>query len=68
MGHPAPPSDDNARSLESLRAAIDAVDQRLVALLNERGRLVVEIGELKRQSRSRIYAPSRETEVFQRVD
>ncbi len=67
MGQPAPPSNHNEGSLESLRAGIDQIDTHLVKLLNERGKLVVEIGELKRQSSAQIYAPSRETEVFQRV-
>ncbi|HVZ93467.1 MAG TPA: prephenate dehydratase [Phycisphaerales bacterium] len=56
-----------ARPLSELRAAIDSVDQRLIQLLNERARLVVEVGESKRESGAPIYAPHREAEVLQRV-
>ena len=34
-------------SLEDLRTRIDAVDQKLVELLNDRARIVVEVGKLK---------------------
>ena len=45
-GH-APPT-AAPRELPVLRAAIDEVDSRLVLLLNERARLVVEVGARKR--------------------
>jgi chorismate mutase/prephenate dehydratase len=70
MGDSAPPPNPEKQPtepLEALRAGIDQIDRKLVDLLNERGKLVLDIGELKRQSNSRIYAPSRETAVFQRV-
>lgn len=55
------------RPLEELRVLIDGVDRRLVELLNERARLVVEVGRSKRSSGVPIYAPHREAEVLQRV-
>ena len=67
MGDTAPPSDTGQPTLDSLRDGIDRLDQQLVELLNERGKLVLEIGELKRLSNSKFYVPSRETAVFQRV-
>jgi chorismate mutase/prephenate dehydratase len=59
---------DNAASpLDGLRARIDELDARLVELLNERARVVVEIGHLKQQTSAPIYAPDREKRVMARV-
>jgi len=58
---------EDSRALESLRAKIDRVDKRLVDLLNERARLVVEVGSVKRGSDTPIYAPHREAQVLQRA-
>ena len=49
------------------RKAIDALDAKLVALLNERTRHVLGIGEIKRKAGEEIYVPSRERQVFQRI-
>jgi len=54
-------------TLAHLRAAIDAVDTRLVAALNERSRLVVEVGKLKRTTGVPVYAPHREAQVLAKV-
>jgi chorismate mutase/prephenate dehydratase len=53
--------------LAELRARIDELDTRLIELLNERARVVVEIGELKRGSGAPIYAPHREAAVLEKV-
>lgn len=58
---------ENPRQLPELRALIDSVDERLVALLAERARLVVEVGAAKRGSGVSIYVPSREREVIERA-
>jgi len=54
-------------SLEELRKRIDELDHQLVRLLNERARVVVEIGKLKSKTDKPIYAPDREKEVFARI-
>ena len=56
-----------ARSLEELRPLIDQVDMEIVRLLNERAKLVVEVGRFKRSSGSPIYAPHREQAVLAKV-
>ena len=53
--------------LESLRRRIDELDERLVSMLNERARLVVDVGHLKRGDGTPIYAPHREADVLDRV-
>ena len=54
-------------SLEELRNRIDELDHQLVQLLNERARVVVEIGKLKNKTGIAVYAPDREKEVFARI-
>src|ERR1039458_1941794 len=59
---------DEARSrLEDLRILIDDVDRRVVELLNDRTRVVEEIGRVKRQAALPIYEPKREDQVFANV-
>ncbi|MBC8523311.1 prephenate dehydratase [PVC group bacterium] len=53
--------------LDGLRTKIDELDQKLVSLLSERAKVVVKVGELKRDNETPIYAPHREREVLERV-
>jgi chorismate mutase/prephenate dehydratase len=62
----APAGDDGA-ALQPLREQIDALDSRIVELLNERARVVVEIGKVKQQHNAPIYAPDRERMVLDKV-
>lgn len=57
----------DSAALADLRRRIDRIDKKLVALLNERAGLVVEVGKTKRGSGAPIYAPHREAEVLARV-
>src|SRR5713101_25421 len=66
---PSTPS-DNAASLEhlaALRRRVDEIDRRLIEIISERARVVVEIGKAKQASGTPIYAPHREAEVLARV-
>src|SRR4051794_23990782 len=54
-------------ALEPLRRQIDAMDAKIVALLNDRANIVVEIGKLKQQNNAPIYAPDREKAVLEKV-
>jgi len=51
-------------ALAERRRLIDDVDRRLVELLNERTRVVEEIGRIKSAAQMPIYEPKREDEVF----
>jgi len=53
--------------IDDLRIKIDEIDQKLVELLNERARVVVEIGKLKSKTGSPVYAPDREKEVLEKI-
>lgn len=52
-------------SLKTIRDQIDALDERLVGLLNERASLAQRIGHLKQDGTA--YRPEREAQVLQRV-
>ena len=54
-------------ALADCRSRIDVVDRRLVAILNERTRIVEQIGRIKREMEMPIYEPKREDEVYQNV-
>ena len=51
-------------ALTDCRSRIDVVDRRIVALLNERTRIVEQIGSVKQTMRMPIYEPKREDDVF----
>ncbi|MBI5445680.1 MAG: prephenate dehydratase [Deltaproteobacteria bacterium] len=53
--------------LQALRQGIDEVDRRLLALLNERAKLALEVGKLKSSLRASPYAPSREEDLLRRL-
>jgi chorismate mutase-like protein len=54
-------------SIDDLRARIDAIDERLVELLNQRMTCALEIGRLKHESGLDIYQPDREKDVVRHV-
>ena len=49
------------------RDKIDSVDQRIVELLNERARYVLEIGALKRTLKLPVYEPRRESAIMENI-
>ena len=51
-------------TLPEIRKKIDAIDEGLLALLNERADLVHEVGVTKRAQKAEIYAPEREEQVL----
>ena len=59
--------EENAERLALLRREIDALDKKLVDLLNERAKVVIGIGEIKQADGTPIYAPDRESAVLKRV-
>jgi len=53
-----------APELLALREQIDAVDRELLALLNRRAGLALEVGEIKKQEGSVVFRPEREAQVI----
>ncbi|MFO0454915.1 MAG: chorismate mutase, partial [Planctomycetota bacterium] len=58
------PSEDELRRL---REQINQVDSDLIRLINERAKLAMEVGKLKRAAGLPIYTPHREAEVLRRI-
>ena len=59
--------DEVRDKLDKFRVLVDDVDRRIVALLNERTRVVEDIGRVKRQTQMPIYEPKREDQVFANI-
>jgi chorismate mutase-like protein len=53
--------------LEELRRGIDAVDQQILKLLHERVRLVMAVGDYKRERGIPVYDPARERALLDRL-
>jgi chorismate mutase len=53
--------------IEDWRDEIDALDERLVDLLNQRSQCCIEIGRLKRERGLPVYSPNREAQVLDHV-
>ena len=56
---------DSSVDLDEIRRQIDAVDEKLIALLNERAELVHKVGVIKKKDGLEIYAPEREEQLLQ---
>ncbi|KAG0280979.1 hypothetical protein BGZ95_007654 [Linnemannia exigua] len=61
-------------NLDTLRLQIDSLDHKLIALLNERAQVSLDIGAAKRQDKTsqaeentHVYIPGREKQVFEKV-
>lgn len=63
----APDKNVPDKNVEDWRRKIDEIDRRLVELLNERSRCVVEIGRIKQASGEALYQPDRERQVLDGV-
>jgi chorismate mutase/prephenate dehydratase len=58
---------DHSDDLSRLRREIDELDKRIVELVSQRARVVIEVGKAKRADGTAIYSPQREQEVFKRI-
>lgn len=54
--------------LNQLRKRIDALDLKIIELLNKRTSFVCEVGKQKTAAGKAIYAPERESEIYQKID
>ena len=55
------------QALRECRDEIDGIDRRVVALLNERSRVVERIGAVKANMSMPVYEPKREDEVYANI-
>ncbi|MFQ5580528.1 MAG: prephenate dehydratase [Nitrospiria bacterium] len=49
------------------RQKIDEIDEKIIALLNDRARVVLEVGKIKRDKKAELYAPAREQAIYTRL-
>lgn len=54
-------------TLEELRREIDALDDRILEILNRRAEFVLQVGRLKSRANSEFHVPSREREIYERL-
>jgi chorismate mutase-like protein len=60
-------SGDTLDALAQCREQIDAIDLRILELLNRRTSVVEEIGRIKKEAHMPIYEPKREDQVYLNV-
>ncbi len=53
--------------ISKLRKTVDAIDSRLLNLLNERAKVILGIGALKAKTNGAVYVPEREKEVYKKL-
>jgi chorismate mutase/prephenate dehydratase len=56
-----------SQRLEDSRRKIDLIDRRLLPLLNQRLRIALECGKIKKEMGRKIYDPKREAGVLKRL-
>lgn len=54
-------------TIEDWRAKIDALDRRLLELLNERAQCVVAVGKIKNAQNKEIFDPERERQIISNI-
>ena len=58
---------DLFEELKKKRKKIDLIDRKLLHLLNERLRIALEVGNIKKKMGEKIYDPRREEEVLEGI-
>jgi len=53
--------------IKKLRNEIDAIDEEILKLLNKRSRIVLEIANIKRDTKAKFYSPERERQIIERL-
>jgi chorismate mutase / prephenate dehydratase len=56
-----------AKELAECRHSIDETDQQIVNLLNQRARIVAQVGEIKQKAQMPVTVPAREKQVLDHV-
>lgn len=54
---------DHERELAQLRASVDTIDKQIVALLNRRAELAIEMGRMKKKMKKTLRDADRELQV-----
>ncbi len=67
MNSENPKSPSGSPTLAQLREQIDAIDQRLLVLLNQRAAVAEQVGEIKRREGSPFFRPDRVAQVIENI-
>lgn len=54
-------------TIDDIRMQIDALDDQLLAMFNQRAALALRIGQIKKQEGKAVYDPRREKSIFERM-
>ncbi|MCX5678493.1 MAG: prephenate dehydratase [Candidatus Omnitrophica bacterium] len=54
-------------NLKRLRKKIDTIDSEMLKLLNRRAEIILDVGRIKRKSKSAAYVPEREKDIYDRL-
>jgi chorismate mutase-like protein len=57
----------NIMGLDALREQLDSIDERILSLLSERAKVVMEVADFKRQHNMPVYVPEREVSIIKRL-
>lgn len=57
----------SALTIQDLRSRIDSIDDAILALLNERSQVVLEVGRLKSGNNLDFHVPGRERQIYERL-
>ena len=60
-------NNDFEKDLEIFRKEIDNIDDKIIELLDERGRIAKKIGRLKNRANMELYRPQREKYIIERM-
>ena len=58
---------NSSEDLENQRRRIDEIDKKILELLNERGKIAIEISKLKQENSFSVYDPAREKEIERNI-
>ena len=60
-------SKDTKSHLAECRKKIDAIDNEILSLLNNRAKVVIEVGHIKNMKDEKFYVPKREKQILERL-
>ena len=53
--------------IQELRKKIDELDDKIIDLLNQRAKIVIEVGDIKKAEKLDFHSPNREREILERL-
>jgi chorismate mutase/prephenate dehydratase len=57
----------NTMGLDALRDRLNIIDERILALLSERAKVIMQVADFKRHHNIPVYVPEREVSIIERL-